>query len=164
MRTLLLSSIAGMALLASGSLAAAPMEFSPDRVTSVDHGFPQNQTNTLRSTQGMDARVQVAMGSRGPESGHVLQERRSVATAGLSSDQKTKLRDIVKGGTLQSVNRAAFPLTVGTKVPRSVRIYGVPQSIIAIAPQYRGFDYVVVDNKLLIIDPHTLQIVYVLPG
>jgi len=42
-----------------------------------------------------------------------------------------------------------------------VRIYGVPQSIVDIVPQYRGFDYIIVGNDLLIVDPSTLQIVYI---
>jgi hypothetical protein len=45
-----------------------------------------------------------------------------------------------------------------------MRIYGVPQSIVDIVPQYRGFDYIVVKKDLLIIDPRTLEILYVLPG
>jgi hypothetical protein len=31
-------------------------------------------------------------------------------------------------------------------------------------PEYRGFDYVLVGDQLLIIDPHTLEIVYILPA
>jgi len=57
-----------------------------------------------------------------------------------------------------------FALSVGTRIPRTMRIYGVPQSIVDIVPQYRGFDYIVVKKDLLIIDPRTLEILYVLPG
>jgi hypothetical protein len=108
------------------------------------------------------------MGERGQQSGthqsqRDLQERRSVASVDLSSDQKTRLHDIVARGNLHSVDHANFALSVGTRIPRSVRIYGVPQSIVGVVPQYRGFDYIVVGNDLLIIDPRTLQIVYVLP-
>jgi hypothetical protein len=51
MRTFLLSSIAGAALLAGGSLAAAPIENSPGHVTGVYHGFPQNPAG--RSTKSI---------------------------------------------------------------------------------------------------------------
>jgi hypothetical protein len=140
MRTFFLSSIAGAALVTGSGLAAAPME------------------------QDMDRGYVIAMGARGPESRPTLQERRSVATVDLSSDQKTRLHAIVVGGNLYSVDHVNFALSVGTRIPRTMRIYGVPQSIVDIVPQYRGFDYIVVKKDLLIIDPRTLEILYVLPG
>jgi len=140
MRTFFLSSIAGAVLVTGGGLAAAPME------------------------QDMDRGYIIAMGARGPESRPTLQEHRSVATVDLSSDQKTRLHAIVVGGNLYSVDHVNFALSVGTRIPRTMRIYGVPQSIVDIVPQYRGFDYIVVKKDLLIIDPRTLEILYVLPG
>ena len=140
MRTFFLSSIAGAALVTGGGLAAAPRE------------------------QDMDRGYVIAMGARGPESRPTLQERRSVATVDLSSDQKTRLHAIVVGGNLYSVDHVNFVLSVGTRIPRTQTIYGVPQSIVDIVPQYRGFDYIVVKKDLLIIDPRTLEILYVLPG
>ena len=140
MRTFFLSSIAGAALVTGSGLAAAPME------------------------QDMDRGYIIAMGARGPESQPTLQERRSVASVDLSSDQKTRLHAIVVGGNLYSVDHVNFALSVGTRIPHTMRIYGVPQAIVDIVPQYRGFDYIVVKKDLLIIDPRTLEILYVLPG
>jgi hypothetical protein len=140
MRTFFLSSIAGAALVTGSGLAAAPME------------------------QDMDRGYIIAMGARGPESRPTLQERRSVASVDLSSDQKTRLHAIVVGGNLYSVDHVNFALSVGTRIPHTMRIYGVPQAIVDIVPQYRGFDYIVVKKDLLIIDPRTLEILYVLPG
>ena len=137
MRTFFLSSIAGAALVTGGGLAAAPME------------------------QDMDRGYIIAMGARGPESRPAPQERRSVATVDLSSDQKTRLHAIVVGGNLYSVDHVNFVLSVGTRIPRTQTIYGVPQSIVDIVPQYRGFDYIVANKNLLIIDPNTRGIVYV---
>jgi len=112
----------------------------------------------------MDRGYIIAMGARGPESRPTLQERRSVASVDLSSDQKTRLHAIVVGGNLYSVDHVNFALSVGTRIPHTMRIYGVPQAIVDIVPQYRGFDYIVVKKDLLIIDPRTLEILYVLPG
>jgi hypothetical protein len=90
-------------------------------------------------------------------------EQRSVATGNISPDQRTRLHDIVPTGNLRRAAHANFAVRVGTRVPRSVRIYGIPESIVEIVPEYRGFDYIIVGDDLLIIDPRTLQIVYVLP-
>jgi hypothetical protein len=35
---------------------------------------------------------------------------------------------------------------------------------VTIVPEYRGFEYVVVGDQLLIIDPNTLEIVAILPA
>lgn len=48
-------------------------------------------------------------------------------------------------------------------MPNTVRLYDVPATIVDILPQYSGFEYVVVRDELVIIDPETLVIVAVLP-
>jgi hypothetical protein len=93
------------------------------------------------------------------------QERsgRSVGSPTLSSDQTTRLHEIIAGGNLQRVNHADFALSVGTRVPNTVTLYAVPATIVDILPQYRGFEYVVVRDELVIVDPETLEVVAVLP-
>jgi hypothetical protein len=93
------------------------------------------------------------------------QERsgRSVGSPTLSSDQTTRLHEIIAGGNLQRVNHADFALSVGTRVPNTVTLYDVPATIVDILPQYRGFEYVVVRDELVIVDPETLEVVAVLP-
>jgi len=62
-----------------------------------------------------------------------------------------------------SLNRVDFPLSVGTRVPDTVTLYDVPETIVDILPQYRDFEYIVVGDDLIIINPNTLAIVAVLP-
>jgi len=45
-----------------------------------------------------------------------------------------------------------------------VTFYDVPETIVDILPQYRGFEYIVVRDKLVIVDPDTLEIVAILPA
>jgi hypothetical protein len=90
-------------------------------------------------------------------------EQRSVATT-LSSDQKTRLHGIITGENVQRVNHVDFPLSAGTRVPDTVTLYDIPDTIVDILPQYRGFEYIVVGDELVIIDPDTLDIVAVLPA
>jgi hypothetical protein len=49
-------------------------------------------------------------------------------------------------------------------VPDTVTFYDVPETIVDILPQYRGFEYIVVRDVLVIVDPDTLEIVAVLPA
>lgn len=90
-------------------------------------------------------------------------EQRSVGSATLSPDQKTKLRGIITGGNVRRIDDVNFSLSVGTRVPDTVTFYDVPETIVEVVPEYRGFRYIVVGDELVIIDPETLEIVAVLP-
>jgi len=167
MRTVFLGSIAGAALIASGGFAAAQLESSLGLATAAHRAAawyqlgPFGDQSQIYAEPRQGTGLSLAMGERGHQQG--IQERRSVASVNLSSDQKTKLHDIVSSGNLHRMDHANFALSVGTRIPRTVRVYSVPKSIVGVVPQYRGFNYIIVGNDLLIIDPNTLEIVFVLP-
>jgi peptidoglycan hydrolase-like protein with peptidoglycan-binding domain len=50
------------------------------------------------------------------------------------------------------VNNVNFSLSVGTAVPRSVRVVDVPPELIEINPQWRGYQYFVVRDEIVIVD------------
>jgi Protein of unknown function (DUF1236) len=83
----------------------------------------------------------------------------------LSQDQRTKIKDvIVRDRNVARVNGANFSVSVGARVPRDVHVSVLPPEVVTIVPEYRGFEYVLVGNQLLIIDPDTLEIVAILPA
>jgi hypothetical protein len=88
-------------------------------------------------------------------------EQRSVTN--LSSEQRTKLHQTIMSGNIHRADNVNLSLAVGTVVPQTVRVYNVPESIVVILPQYRGFKYIVVQSELIIVDPSSLEIVAILP-
>jgi Protein of unknown function (DUF1236) len=60
------------------------------------------------------------------------------------------------------VARVDFDLAVGTAVPRSVRFVSVPSTIIAIEPSWRGYDYFMVGEQIVIVDPRSMEIVAII--
>jgi hypothetical protein len=64
---------------------------------------------------------------------------------------------------VQPLNNVNFSLSVGTAVPRDVRVQPLPADIVEVVPQYRGYDFFVVRDEIVIVDPSTYQIVTVLP-
>jgi len=87
------------------------------------------------------------------------------ASVQLSQDQRTKIKDvIVRDRNVARVNSANFSVSVGTRVPRDVHVSVLPPEVVTIVPEYRGFEYVLVGDQLLIIDPDTLEIVAILPA
>ena len=88
------------------------------------------------------------------------------ASVQLSQEQRTKIKGvIVRDRNVARVNSATFSVSVGAKVPRDVHVAVLPPEVVTIVPEYRGFEYVMVgDQLLLIIDPDTLEIVAILPA
>jgi hypothetical protein len=82
----------------------------------------------------------------------------------LSQDQRTRITGIVGKGHPARVANVNFSISVGTAVPRDVRVEVLPADIVEIVPEYRGFDYVVVGDQILIIDPNTMEIVAIIPA
>ena len=87
------------------------------------------------------------------------------ANVQLSQDQRTKIKNVVVGGgNVARADNVDFNIRVGVAVPRTVHIAVLPAEVVTIVPEYRGFEYVVVGDQLLIIDPNTLEIVAILPA
>ena len=87
------------------------------------------------------------------------------ASVQLSQDQRTKIKDvIVRDRNVARVGSANFSVSVGARVPRDVHVTVLPPEVVTIVPEYRGFEYVLVGDQLLIIDPDTLEIVAILPA
>jgi hypothetical protein len=87
------------------------------------------------------------------------------ANVQLTQDQRTKIKDVVVGGrNVARADSVNFNIRVGVAVPRTVHVAVLPAEVVTIVPEYRGFEYVVVGDQLLIIDPNTLEIVAILPA
>ena len=86
------------------------------------------------------------------------------ASVQLTQEQRTKIRGIIGHSNVARVNDVNFSISVGTVVPRSVHVTVLPEDVVEIVPEYRGFDYIVVGDQLLIIDPNSLAIVAVIPA
>lgn len=79
----------------------------------------------------------------------------------LTAQQKTEIRTKVLASA-PKVTNVNFSLNVGTVVPRTVSLVAVPETIVVIHPQWRGYRYFVVRDEIVIVEPDTLKIVAVL--
>jgi Protein of unknown function (DUF1236) len=60
------------------------------------------------------------------------------------------------------VSSPNFNVSVGTRVPRTVRFAALPRTIVEIEPEWRGFEYFMIGNQMVIVDPRSMEIVGVL--
>jgi Protein of unknown function (DUF1236) len=83
----------------------------------------------------------------------------------LSQDQRTRIQAVIgKEHAPRFSGSEHFDITVGARVPRDVHVAVLPEDIVSIVPEYRGFDYILVGDSILIVDPVTLEIVAVIPA
>ncbi|MEJ1161423.1 DUF1236 domain-containing protein [Prosthecomicrobium sp. N25] len=109
----------------------------------------QNQRDRDRNRQagsdkgdGPDAKLSVKLKG----------EERSRVTATLVERAKPVERSKIK-----------FNINVGTSVPRGeIELHSVPETIVSIVPQYRGYRYFVVEDEIVIVEPSSYRIVEVI--
>lgn len=91
----------------------------------------------------------------------------SRAATELPAEQRTVIRERIISRNVPRVERDSidFDINVGVAVPGTVALQPLPPDIIEVVPAYRGYNYfVLADGTIVIVDPATLQIVYVLAG
>jgi hypothetical protein len=85
----------------------------------------------------------------------------------LSEQQRTNVHQtLLKESNLNRATNVNISISVGTRVPRSVRLAPLPATIISVVPAYRSYQYVVVNDEICIVDPSSYEIVEVIaaPG
>ena len=109
-----------------------------------EDGKAQNTTNSdSKATTG-----QGASGSRG--------------AANLTSEQRTKITTVIKQRNVRPVTNVNFPISVGARVPRTVEFYPLPVEVVEVYPSWRGYEFILVGDEIVVINPRTLEIVAVL--
>ncbi|MFO1115309.1 MAG: DUF1236 domain-containing protein [Beijerinckiaceae bacterium] len=79
----------------------------------------------------------------------------------LDAKAQTQVRDFVARDRSARVDHVDFNLSVGARVPEHVHYRPLPSELVSVFPQYRGYDYVVANDEIVIIEPRTREIVTV---
>lgn len=80
----------------------------------------------------------------------------------LTSEQRTKITEVIRKEHVSPVDRVNFSVSVGTRVPTGIPSHPVPAEVQAIHPEWRDFKYILIRDQIVVIDPHTQEIVAVL--
>lgn len=85
------------------------------------------------------------------------------ASVNINDQQRTRISQSVSHLNVQPLSHVNFSLSVGTAVPHDVRLQPLPSEVVEIVPQYRGYDFVLVKDEIVIVEPSSYKIVAVLP-
>ena len=80
----------------------------------------------------------------------------------IPAEKKSQVRSAFGKHRVEPAKNLNISVNVGVAVPRSVRLYSVPQDIVVIYPAYSSYRYFIVDDRICIVDPVTFEIVEVI--
>jgi hypothetical protein len=86
------------------------------------------------------------------------------ATAAPPAEKRTQIVSAIKQEKVEEVTNVNFNISIGATVPSSVRYHPLPSRIVEIYPEWRGYDFIVVRGKYIILRPQTHEIVYIIEG
>jgi hypothetical protein len=123
-------------------------------------GQGREDRNTAQGREGRDTNVnaETKSGASTTTIGQVG------ASAKLPPEQRTKITSVIKEQHVQPVTNVDFEIRPGVRIPRErdVKFYPLPREVVTIYPQWRGYEYILVKDKIVVVDPRTYEIVDVL--
>jgi hypothetical protein len=123
---------------------------SPGKTGSEVQADPKNKADMRSPEKPGDAKVRTT--DQGAAGGSVK----------LSAEQHTTMRAAIKQHNVQPMTNVNFSISVGSRVPRTVHFYPVPEEIVLFYPRWRGYDYFLVGDQIIVVNPRTHEIVAVL--
>jgi len=92
---------------------------------------------------------------------------RNRSRVNLTSEDRVRVsrtfENTIERRNIRPLRDVRFSVSVGTRVPRNVRLYDVPVEIVRIHPEFRSYRFVVVEDQVVIVEPRSFEIVSVLP-
>src|SRR3954467_8009255 len=113
----------------------------------------QNQAPAQQGQAQPNSPNQAGPNQQGQVQPNQAQQGQAGGNTTLTSEQRTRIQQTVfAGNNVPRVNNVNFTINVGVAVPRSVRVVDVPPTLIEIYPQWRGHQYFVVQDDIVIVD------------
>jgi hypothetical protein len=113
-----------------------------------------------RAEEGRQDRNNTTMGAKEGERSQTTGQ--AGAGAKLTTEQRTKVTTVIRDQHIAPVTNVNFAISIGTRVPREVGFHPLPAEIVTIYPDWRGYEFFLVRDQIVVVDPRTLEIVAVL--
>jgi hypothetical protein len=86
------------------------------------------------------------------------------ARSQLDQRQASDLRGRLAKHAASSTASVHFNARIGAPIPETVQLQQLPSEIVVDYPEFRGYDYVMVGDEIVIVDPHSRGVVQVVGG
>jgi Protein of unknown function (DUF1236) len=115
-------------------------------------------SDTKGEMKGDKAASDTKSGAEGRTTGSAA----TAAKAAPPAEKRTQITSAIKQEKVTAVTNVNFNVAVGTRVPASVRFYPVPASVVTLYPEWRGYQFILVGSRYIIVEPETHEIVYII--
>jgi hypothetical protein len=154
-----------------GDMKSGPKGDKSAQDNNMNNNTKGDKSNNMRSetndrgAAGKDMKAEDRNGNRNAESKGAT-DNKTVGQAGagakLSGEQRTKITTVIRNQHVAPVTNVNFSISVGTRVPRDVSFHPLPAEIVTIYPDWRGYEFILVNGQIVVIDPQSFEIVAVL--
>lgn len=131
-----------------------------------DQATPEAATGTKSNQEA----GQSAVGKDGgPKNDNTGSRSRAIEQSGtgalsVSAEQQQKSREALAKANPNRVDSVPWTVTVGAAVPRQAELRDLPSEVADILGGYKGAQYVLVRDQLVIVDTEARRIVAIVPG
>jgi hypothetical protein len=136
------------------------------RQAETDRAGRAGETGQMQGRGDLDRQGREAFESRGARGrdayGYAGRDARGGGRLHVSQRDNIRIRQVLAQQNIQRISPTVFSPRIGAALPPGVQFYPVPADILAFAPQFRGFNYVMVGDDFAIIDPGSREVVAVL--
>jgi hypothetical protein len=133
----------------SGNMKAETRE-GGDNKMNAESGQNRDSKMNAENKNGTESRSQSTTGQAG-------------AGAKISTEQRTKITTVIRNEHVAPVDHVNFSIDIGTRVPREgVTFRPLPVEVVTIYPEWRGYEFFLIRDQIVVVDPRTLEIVAVL--
>ena len=120
-----------------------------------------------KDAAGKDMKAEGRNGNMNPDSRNATGSRsQTVGQAGagarLTTEQRTRITTVIRDQHVAPIANVNFAISVGTRIPRDVTFHPLPAEIVSIYPGWREYEFVLVRDQIVVVDPRTFEIVAVL--
>jgi len=119
----------------------------PDRANKTDNRAEQTKPQNDQNAQRSDSDAEKT-------------GRSAAKDVKLDSQQQTKVRDAFRNEHAENITKVDFDVRIGGVVPDHYHFYPLPTEVVDIVPKYRGYDYIMANDEIIIVEPGTHNIVY----
>ena len=128
------------------------------------HSMQKNAQTQNSNENGQNAKNESGhTGNMNASGQSTSNEKTSSIHVNVSDHQRTEIHQIITETHVEPVEHPSFSVTVGTAVPHRVHLHRLPPRVVEIVPEYKDYEYfVLADGRIVIVDPDTLEIVYIL--
>lgn len=142
------------------SKSANEMKSDSKQPSTAQTSPPASTNSAAKDAKNPDAKAAGTDSKAGATTGNAA----TSATAAPPAEKRTQIVSAIKTQKVEEVTNVNFNISVGAVVPASVRFHPLPPRIVEIYPEWRGYEFILVHGRYIIVRPQTHEIVYIIEG